>query len=351
MLLILLLLAGLLGLARLFRVPLRVQVAVVAVILAEVLLVQVALPPGHPLREATGGSLKAWLAVLALAALVAGYALVLARLRARARPVPAPLAPAPQRGSFSGPELERYARHIVLREIGGPGQQRLKAARVLLVGAGGLGSPAALYLAAAGVGTLGLIDDDSVSLSNLQRQILHSGERIGMPKVVSAQVALAALNPHVVLRPYNRRLTEADAAALFAEYDLILDGTDNFATRHLVNRAAVATGRPLLAGAIAQWEGQISLYDPARGAPCFACVFPEIPAAGLAPACAEAGVVGALPGVVGAMMAVEAIKEIAGAGQSLRGTLLIYDALWSENRRIAIARRPGCAICGGAHSA
>ena len=169
-----------------------------------------------------------------------------------------------------------------------------------------------------------------------------------MPKVFSAQAAMLALNPYITVRPYHRRLAAEDAPALFADYDLILDGTDNFATRYMVNAAAVAAGKPLIAGAIAQWEGQLSLYDPARGAPCFACVFPEQPAEGLAPSCAEAGVVGALPGIVGAIMAAEAIKEITGAGQTARGRLMIHDALWGESRQIAVKRRPGCAVCGKA---
>ncbi|MFN0115632.1 MAG: HesA/MoeB/ThiF family protein [Paracoccaceae bacterium] len=296
-----------------------------------------------------GGEIRGWLALAVLIGIVAAYALALRRLRQRAAPE-ANAQAAPGEESFGAAELERYARHIVLREIGGPGQKRLKAAKVLVVGAGGLGSPALLYLAAAGVGTIGVIDDDTVSNSNLQRQIVHADDRIGMPKVFSAEKAMKALNPFIGVRPYNRRLTEADAGELFARYDLILDGSDSFATRHMVNAAAVAAGKPLISGAIAQWEGQLSLFDPARGAPCYACVFPEAPAPGLAPGCAEAGVVGALPGVVGSMMAAEAIKEIAGAGQSLRGRLLVYDALWGENRVVQVGRRTGCAVCGRANA-
>ena len=218
---------------------------------------------------------------------------------------------------------------------------------MLVVGAGGLGSPALLYLAAAGVGTLGVIDDDVVDLSNLQRQVIHTDARQGMAKVFSAQIALEALAPGTQVRPYNRRLTDEIAAELFADFDLILDGSDGVGTRYAVNAAAVATGRPLVSAALSQWEGQISLFDPARGAPCYACLFPEPAAPGLAPSCAEGGVLGPLPGVMGAMMAVEAVKEIVGAGQGLRGRMLIYDALWGETRTIAIARRPGCAVCGG----
>lgn len=250
--------------------------------------------------------------------------------------------------SLSAEEVRRYARHIVLREIGGAGQQRLKAARVLVVGAGGLGSPALLYLAAAGVGTLGIVDDDAVSLSNLQRQVLHATSEIGALKVESAGRALERLNPHVIVAPHPRRLDADNAQAVLAPYDVILDGCDNFETRHLVNAACVRGGKPLISGALSQWEGQVSLFDPKRGGPCYACVFPEPPAPGLAPSCAEAGVVGALPGVLGAIMALEAVKLIARAGASLRGQLLIFDGLHLETRRIALRARPECAVCGAA---
>lgn len=244
-------------------------------------------------------------------------------------------------------ELERYARHIVLREIGGPGQRRLGAARVLVLGAGGLGCPALAYLAAAGVGRITLVDDDTVSLSNLQRQILFAPIDIGRPKVEAAAAALARLNPHVAVTPLAERLDAGNAAAILAGHDLALDGSDNFATRYLFNAACVAAGVPLIAAAMAQWEGQIGLWDPARGGPCYACVFPEAPAPGLAPDCAEAGVVGALPGVLGAMMALEAIKLIARAGAPLRGRLLIYDGLWAETRSIRLHARKDCPDCHG----
>lgn len=296
------------------------------------------------LTRAIGGSLPGWLGFGAFAALVLAYRWGLAKLRARA------VAPeTPPSGAFSRAELDRYARHIMLREVGGPGQRKLKEARVLVVGAGGLGAPVLLYLAAAGVGTLGVIDDDAVSSSNLQRQVLFSDDDIGKPKVFAAEAALTALNPFITIRPYNRRLTEDITADLLADYDLILDGSDNFETRHLVNRACVAAGKPLISGAIAQWEGQLSLYHPSAGAPCLACVFPNIPAAGLAPSCAEAGVMGALPGIIGAMMAAEAIKHITGAGASLKGRLVIHDALWGESRQIAVKRSATCPVCGDTH--
>jgi molybdopterin/thiamine biosynthesis adenylyltransferase len=326
--------------------PVQARLYMLALLYVAVLIVQIALPDGHPLRLATGREPALWLLIGGLAALVWGYRLLLRRVQARAGPgVPVE---APRPDTFSETELERYARHIVLREIGGPGQKQLRGARILVVGAGGLGAPALLYLAGAGAGTIGVIDDDIVANDNLQRQVIHRDRDIGMPKVFSAQAAMRALNPYVEVRPYNRRLTEEIAADLLKDYDLVLDGTDNFDTRHLVNRACVAAGLPLVSGALSQWEGQLSVFDPARGAPCYACVFPNVPARGLAPSCAEAGVLGPLPGVVGAMMAVEAVKLVTGAGTALRGQMLIYDALEGETRRIAIARRPDCAVCGRA---
>ncbi|MBC6442933.1 MAG: HesA/MoeB/ThiF family protein [Rhodobacteraceae bacterium] len=242
-------------------------------------------------------------------------------------------------------ELERYARHIVLRQIGGAGQQRLKKARVLMVGAGGLGSPVLQYLAAAGAGTIGVIDNDKVSVSNLQRQVLFKDDQIGMPKVFAAEAGLKAQNPFVIVRPYNRQVTGDIAVELFRDYDLILDGTDNFTTRSLINRAAVMARRPLIFGAISQWEGQVSLFDPAAGTPCYACVFPTPPGNG--PGCADAGVMGALPGIIGSMMAAEAIKRITGAGHPLAGRMLIFDALYGESRIVEIERCPDCTVCGG----
>jgi len=248
--------------------------------------------------------------------------------------------------AFSERELQRYARHIVLREVGGPGQKRLKQARVLVIGAGGLGAPALLYLAASGVGTIGVIDDDEVENSNLQRQVIHRFDDIGLPKVFSAQKAMLAQNPDVKVLPYHRRFSEDIAAELIGDFDLVLDGTDNFDTRYLVNRAAVEAGKPLISGALSQWEGQLNVFDPAHSGPCYQCIFPKAPAPGLAPSCAEAGVIGPLPGVIGAMMAVEAIKLITGAGAVLRGEMLIYDALYGETRKIALKRRDECPICG-----
>ncbi|PVA09342.1 molybdopterin biosynthesis protein [Pelagivirga sediminicola] len=346
MLLVLLLAAALWGLGALLGTPRRLRWAMIAILWAGIVLLHLVLPAGTPLRAATGGSAAPWLLLGGGVALVMVYGAALRRLRARAAAVQAPAAPPEPAAPFSEAELERYARHIMLREVGGQGQKALKSARVLVIGAGGLGAPVMHYLGAAGVGVIGVIDHDEVDLSNLQRQVIHRDEDIGLPKVHSAAAAIRALNPHVQMRPYHRRLTDDIAEELFGEYDMILDGTDNFATRHLVNRAAVATGKPLISGALTQWEGQLSVFDPARGAPCYACIFPDIPAEGLAPSCAEAGVMGPLPGVIGAMMAGEAIKLITGAGEVLRGTLLIYDALYSDARRIQIKRRADCPVCG-----
>lgn len=342
MALVMLIAAALVLVGRKFGVSGRVLGGLVALLFAPILLIQLTLPDGHPLREATGGSFSSWMILLGVVGLLTAYMMVLRRLKHRAAPVPKSDAAT----GFSSSELDRYARHIVLREIGGPGQQRLKAANVLVIGAGGLGSPALMYLAAAGVGTIGVIDDDIVSLSNLQRQVLHSDDRIDMPKVFSAKIGLNALNPQIEIRPFNRRLTEEIAADLFAEFDLVLDGSDNFDTRYLVNRTCVALGIPLVSAAISQWEGQISLYHPAAEAPCFACIFPKAPAEGLAPTCAEGGVMGALPGVMGAMMASEAIKHITGAGATLQGAMVIYDALYGESRRMKLQRDDACVVCG-----
>ena len=259
--------------------------------------------------------------------------------------------PADPDSPLSDDELDRYARHIVLRELGGRGQRRLRQARVLVAGAGALGSPVLLYLAAAGVGRITVADDDTVGLSNLQRQVIFATADLDRPKVEAAAEALARLNPHVGVTPLLRRIRDDDAA-LVGAHDLVIDGTDSFDSRRAINAACVAAGVPLLAGSIAQWEGQVALYDPARGGPCLNCLFPQPPAPGLALSCAEAGVVGALPGVIGSTLALEAIKQLAGIpdsglGAGMRGQMLILDGLWAETRRIATSARPGCEICGG----
>jgi molybdopterin/thiamine biosynthesis adenylyltransferase len=242
--------------------------------------------------------------------------------------------------SFSDGEVERYARHLVLREIGGPGQQRLKAATVALVGAGGLGAPAALYLAAAGVGTLRLIDPDTVALSNLQRQVIYGGGDVGAPKTDASAKRLADLNPHVTVEQRPVALTSANAAALLADCDLVLDGTDDFATRFAVNAACCAAHTRLVSGAIGRWTGQVGVFE---GKPCYRCLVPDVPPD--AETCATVGVVGALGGVIGSMMALEAVKLLTGAGMSLTGRLLIYDALTANTRTVRIGADPDCPVC------
>jgi molybdopterin/thiamine biosynthesis adenylyltransferase len=342
---VLALMAAVWGLGAAFGVPGRVRGVAVGFLWLAVVLAHLVLPPEAALRAATGGRAEPWVVLGGVVLLWFGYRALLRRIRARAEPQAAPTGAA-----FSQTELSRYARHILLREVGGTGQKRLKAARVLVVGAGGLGSPAILYLAASGVGVIGVIDDDTVEDSNLQRQIIHTDDRIGLPKVQSAMIAARALNPFVEIRPYQRRLDETAARDLIAGYDLVLDGTDNFDTRYLVNRVCAELGVPLVAAAITQWEGQIGLYDPARGGPCYECVFPVRPAPGLAPACAEAGVIAPLPGVLGSMMALEAVKRLTGAGDGLQGRLMLYDGLHGDARTIRTRRRPDCAACGGRHA-
>ena len=243
--------------------------------------------------------------------------------------------------SFSDDEIERYARHLVLAEIGGPGQQRLKAARVGLIGLGGVGAPAALYLAAAGAGTLRLIDDDTVALSNLQRQIVFETPDVGRPKVEVGARALTALNPHVVMEGVAERLDATNAARLIEGCDVVIDGTDDFATRFVVNAASVAAGIPLVSGALGRWSGQVGVF---AGRPCYRCLVAETPPD--AETCARVGVVGALAGVVGAMTALEAIKLITGAGEALTGRLLLYDGLAGTARTARVTADPACPVCG-----
>jgi len=340
--------AGLWAVGALAGVPHRLRWAMIGGLWAGVVLMHLVLPAPHPMRLAAGESAAPWLMLGGAAAVVLVYREGLRRLRSRVESGDEPEgSEAPPRGRFSETELERYARHIVLRDLGGPGQKALREARVLVIGAGGLGSPALIYMAAAGVGTIGVIDDDDVENSNLQRQVIHRDADIGRPKCHSAAAAMRALNPFIAVRPYHRRLTPEIARTLFADYDLVLDGTDNFDTRYTANTAAVACRIPLVSGALSQWEGQVSVFDPARGAPCYQCIFPQAPAEGLAPSCAEAGVLGPLPGIMGSMMAAEAVKVIAGAGRPLRGRMLIHDTLCGETRNIGLSPRADCPVCGG----
>ncbi len=242
-------------------------------------------------------------------------------------------------------DLARYSRHVALREIGLEGQEKLKGAKVLVIGAGGLGSPSILYLAAAGVGTLGVVDFDRVDISNLQRQVLFDSASIGELKAEMASKRLKALNPELVVNVHSIELRAANVSSLFAEYDLVLDGTDRFATRYLTNDACVLLGKPLVSAAIHRFEGQAMTYVP-NLAPCYRCLFPEPPADGLVPNCAEAGVLGVLPGVLGAIQATEAIKLITGIGEPLFGRLLTYDALAMRFEEFRFSRRNDCAVCG-----
>ncbi len=329
------------GVGAVTRAPIRARWAMIGILYVAVILALAVLPEAHPMRTTLGESLGEWLLLGGFAAVIMAYRFGLRALRARV----APVAENASDGAFRPAELDRYMRHILLREIGGPGQKKLKEAKVLVIGAGGLGAPVLQYLAASGVGTIGVIDDDVVEASNLQRQVIHTDARLGVPKVFSAAEAMRAQNPFVEVRPYHRRF-DASCAALIRDYDLVLDGSDNFDTRYLVNALCVAEKTPLIAAAITQWEGQISTYNPAENGPCYQCVFPERPAEGMVPTCAEAGVAAPLPGILGTMMAMEALKAITGAGQGLIGRLLIHDALYTETRVITVKKREDCPICG-----
>jgi adenylyltransferase/sulfurtransferase len=250
--------------------------------------------------------------------------------------------------TFSEQQMLRYARHIVLPEVGGTGQAKLLAARVLVIGAGGLGSPLILYLAAAGVGRIGIVDDDLVDLTNLHRQIAHASAHVGMKKTESAGRAAAGLNPEIELVRHDLRLDAENAGSLIGDYDLVADGSDNFATRDVVHQACFAQKRPLVSAAVQGMEGQLSTYKAHEGPPhpCYRCVFPEMPPADLIPTCAEGGVLGPIAGVMGCLQAVEVIKELLGTGDSLSGSLLLYDGMACMFRRVNVARNPACRVCG-----
>jgi adenylyltransferase/sulfurtransferase len=246
---------------------------------------------------------------------------------------------------FTDDQVQRYSRHIILPEVGGKGQKKLLAAKVLIVGAGGLGCPVGYYLAAAGVGTLGIVDNDDVELSNLQRQIAHNTERIGMPKVESAKKTFTALNPDVNVIAMRGRLTKDNILDIMKDYDVVVDGSDNFPTRYLVNDACVMLKKPLVSGAILRFEGQVTTLLPHEGH-CYRCLFEEPPPPGLVPSCQEAGVLGVLPGVIGGIQATEVLKLLLGKGDVLKNTLLIYNALSVTFRRVRVPRRDDCPVCG-----
>ncbi|WP_443749414.1 HesA/MoeB/ThiF family protein [Asticcacaulis solisilvae] len=243
-------------------------------------------------------------------------------------------------GMLTDDEIDRYARHLVLKEIGGAGQMKLKAAKIALVGMGGIGAPAALYLAAAGVGTLGLIDHDTVSLSNLQRQVLYATADIDRPKVEAAASHLGEINPYTDYIPHDERLTDDNAAGILAAYDLVIDGCDNFPTRLLVNRVCLQRKIPLVSAALGRWSGQLAVFD---GSPCYQCLVPEVPPD--AETCERVGVIGALAGVMGSLAALEAVKLITGAGTALKGQLMIFDGLTMQSRVVGLSQDPACPVC------
>lgn len=246
---------------------------------------------------------------------------------------------------FTDEQLHRYSRHIILPEVGGKGQQKMLNAKVFLVGAGGLGCPVGYYLAAAGIGTIGVVDDDEVEISNLQRQIAHSTATIGHPKVQSLKATLEGLNPDVDVRGMQMRLNKDNILDIIKEYDVVVDGSDNFPTRYLVNDACVMLGKPLVSGAILRFEGQVTTIVPGEGH-CYRCLFEEPPPPGLVPSCQEAGVLGVLPGVVGGLQATEVLKLVLGKGNPLSGELLIYNALETTFRKVRVPKNPNCAVCG-----
>ena len=242
-------------------------------------------------------------------------------------------------------EILRYSRHLLMPEVGVEGQEKLKAAKVLLIGTGGLGSPAALYVAAAGVGTLGLIDFDVVDFSNLQRQIIHSTDSVGRPKVESARERLEQINPNVNVITFNERLSKENAMRIVKDFEIVLDGTDNFQTRYLLNDACVFSKKPFVYGSIFRFEGQVTVFYPGKG-PCYRCLFAEPPPPGMVPSCAEGGVLGILPGVIGVVQATEVVKLILQKGEPLIGRLLLYDALKMDFREVKFRRNPKCPVCG-----
>jgi adenylyltransferase/sulfurtransferase len=249
---------------------------------------------------------------------------------------------------FTEEQIKRYARHIILPEVGGKGQEKLLNSKVLVIGAGGLGSPAILYLAAAGVGTIGIVDFDVVDLSNLQRQIIHNTERVGAPKVESARKTVEMLNPDVKVITYNTRISKENIMDIIKNYDVVLDGTDNFPTRFLINDACYFAGKPLVSAAMLRFEGQVSVFDfrNKEKSPCYRCLFPEPPPPGLVPSCQEAGILGSIGGIMGCIQATEAIKLILGIGEPLVGKLLIMDALSMEFRKVKLRKDPNCPLCG-----
>ena len=342
MLKVLILMALFVGIAVYFKVQKKLIIIVLGLSYILILFLVLVLPDGNFIKNNIGNSVIEWLILITIILLVVCYIFFLKTMKKKNFENNGNLLPD---NEMSKTEIERYARHIILKEIGGQGQQKLRNAKVLVIGAGGLGNPVSMYLAGAGVGTIGIIDNDEVSISNLQRQILFRDNDIGQSKVFASQKNLLEINPHIIVKPYNRALDINNAQKLISEYDLIVDGTDNIETRHLINLACVKEKKPLISGAISQWEGQISLFDPNNNSPCYSCIFPKTDGDSNVQSCAEVGVLGSLPGVIGSMMAVEAVKEITGIGKSLRGFLLLYDALSCEIRKIKTDKDIKCKIC------
>jgi adenylyltransferase/sulfurtransferase len=250
---------------------------------------------------------------------------------------------------FTDEQIHRYSRHIILPEVGGKGQEKIMSAKVFIVGAGGLGCPVGYYLTAAGVGTIIMVDNDNVELSNLQRQIAHNTERIGMPKVESAKKTFNALNPDVNIVALNQKITKDNIIDLIKDVDVVVDGSDNFPTRYLVNDACVIAGKPLVSGAILRFEGQVTTIVPKQGH-CYRCLFEEMPPAGLVPSCQEAGVLGALPGIVGGLQSMEVLKYILGKGDLLTNQMIIFDAMKANFRKVKVPKNPDCPVCGDNHT-
>ena len=329
-------LAGYLGVSQ------NLRATYVGILLAGILGALVLIPETHSFSIRMGGWAP-WATISFIFGVVFLFRLFISALRNKSNEIY--FADVQEADEFSNHELERYSRHIILRELGGLGQRRIKDSKVLIIGAGGLGAPIIQYLAASGVGTIGIIDHDKVSLSNLQRQVIYLTNQVGEQKVFSAADAIYKLNSNVNVRPYNRRLNSEIAEEIFSEYDVIVDGTDNFETRYIANAAATITKKPLVSGALSQWEGQVSVFAPHQGGPCYACVFPTPPKDGLALTCSEGGVFSPLPGVVGSVMAVETLKILSQSGETLLGQMFIYDGLRGESRKIKLKPIKKCPVC------
>ena len=329
-------LAGYLGMSQ------NLRAIYVGILLAGILGALVLIPETHSFSIRMGGWAP-WATISFIFGVAFLFRLFISALRNKSNEIY--FADVQEADEFSNHELERYSRHIILRELGGLGQRRIKDSKVLIIGAGGLGAPIIQYLAASGVGTIGIIDHDKVSLSNLQRQIIYLTNQVGEQKVFSAADAIYKLNSNVNVRPYNRRLNSEIAEEIFSEYDVIVDGTDNFETRYIANAAATRIKKPLVSGALSQWEGQVSVFAPHQGGPCYACVFPTPPKDGLALTCSEGGVFSPLPGVVGSVMAVETLKILSQSGETLLGQMFIYDGLRGESRKIKLKPIKKCPVC------